>query len=548
MAPNCPYKEIRGMKLCAHGIPGQLFYSLHVPIDEEDMANSPLTAVMTVLEGKGSVAKVTTELQYLISSTWDWQVKKVVSNEFMFVVPSAKELDMLTKVKEFKCKISDMLVVVERSDLMVGCSDVLSQVWVLVCGIPFWARKEKVVEEVAFLVGDFIEVDTKSLPGLGPIRVKVSCKDPASIKGSSKVYFNGRGFYISWNLENEKNEKRPFAVDKPGKAKDDEESWEDDEDEETDNYDSFDDDSKPADPKTTKEKPESSKQGEKRGDKQQDSEAMKTTEADVFEISKVSTKQGDDLIEKSSGIKQTGLGGDQVSQQEGMAMEDSFATEDNSTGILIQDAEHQMEVVDPSQESSYTAASAEVVGTQVGTQQVKEVEFIQVSSHKKQRINKQVQVAKIRSSRVQGTGTPIPLRAERRAAMADNQGTSSNPFTVLQNISSDVLSAVALECGIVLGDCDEEIDANIDLIKAKELAQATLAEAEKKKDHSSETVEKLEVNLSDDDFNEEHIQILEELEEVQDDASKENIEVETRPSNLEVQDVGRKGKKLLVSQ
>lgn len=421
MAPNCPYKEIRGMKLCAHGIPGQLFYSLHVPIDEEDMANSPLTAVMTVLEGKGSVAKVTTELQYLISSTWDWQVKKVVSNEFMFVVPSAKELDMLTKVKEFKCKISDMLVVVERSDLMVGCSDVLSQVWVLVCSIPFWARKEKVVEEVAFLVGDFIEVDTKSLPGLGPIRVKVSCKDPASIKGSSKVYFNGRGFYISWNLENEKNEKRPFAVDKPGKAKDDEESWEDDEDEETDNYDSFDDDSKPADPKTTKEKPESSKQGEKRGDKQQDSEAMKTTEADVFEISKVSTKQGDDLIEKSSGIKQTGLGGDQVSQQEGMAMEDSFATEDNSTGILIQDAEHQMEVVDPSQESSYTAASAEVVGTQVGTQQVKELEFIQVSSHKKQRINKQVQVAKIRSSRVQGTGTPIPLRAERRAAMADNQ-------------------------------------------------------------------------------------------------------------------------------
>ena len=66
--------------------------------------------------------------------------------------------------------------------------------WVLVCGIPYWAKKEKVVEEVAYLVGEFIEVDTKSLPRLGPIRVKVSCKDPSLIKGASKVYFNRRGF------------------------------------------------------------------------------------------------------------------------------------------------------------------------------------------------------------------------------------------------------------------------------------------------------------------------------------------------------------------
>ena len=83
---------------------------------------------------------------------------------------------------------------------MAGCCDLLSQVWVQVCGIPFWARKEKAVEEVAYLVGDFIEVDKKSLPGLGPIRFKVASKDPSAIRGTSKVYFNGRSFYLSWNL------------------------------------------------------------------------------------------------------------------------------------------------------------------------------------------------------------------------------------------------------------------------------------------------------------------------------------------------------------
>jgi hypothetical protein len=85
---------------------------------------------MTVIQGKGSVSKVTIELKYLINSTWDWQVKKLGTNEFMFVVPSAKDLEFLTKLKEFKCKISYMVVSVERSDLMVGCCDILSTVWV----------------------------------------------------------------------------------------------------------------------------------------------------------------------------------------------------------------------------------------------------------------------------------------------------------------------------------------------------------------------------------------------------------------------------------
>jgi len=48
--------------LIKNGMPGQLFYSLHVPINEEEMVNSPITSMMTILEGKGSMAKVTTEL------------------------------------------------------------------------------------------------------------------------------------------------------------------------------------------------------------------------------------------------------------------------------------------------------------------------------------------------------------------------------------------------------------------------------------------------------------------------------------------------------
>jgi hypothetical protein len=267
MAPNCPFKDDKGLKLCGHGLPGQMFYSLHVPIEEEDAAKMPITAVMKVLEGKGSVARITTELQYLLNPSWDWQVKKIAVDEYMFVVPSAKDLEFLTRIREFKGKITDMTVTVDKSEFMVGCCDLLSQVWVQVCGFPYWARKEKAVEEVSYLVGDFIEVDKKSLPGLGPIRLKVACKDPSTIKGSSRVYFNGRGFLISWNLESDKNFKRPIPPDDNGKKKDDDEAWEDDGDEDSDSYDPWADFRKNSQ-EQPKEITESSKQGEHRGVKQ----------------------------------------------------------------------------------------------------------------------------------------------------------------------------------------------------------------------------------------------------------------------------------------
>lgn len=63
-------------------------------------------------------------------------MKKMDSNEYMFVVPSTKDLEFLTRLKEFKCKILDMVVSVEKSDLMIGCCDMLSTIWVKLMGVP----------------------------------------------------------------------------------------------------------------------------------------------------------------------------------------------------------------------------------------------------------------------------------------------------------------------------------------------------------------------------------------------------------------------------
>ena len=52
---------------------------------------------------------------------------------------------------------------------------------------------------------------------------------------------------------------------------------------------------------------------------------------------------------------------------------------------------------------------------------------------------------------------------------------NSNPFSSMQNLNNYDLGKLASKCGIMLGETDEEVDAFIDLIKAKELAQAKLA-------------------------------------------------------------------------
>jgi len=62
-------KVNKGLKLCGFGNPGQMFYSVKVPMEEEGEAQKSLVGVMIIREGVGSLEKVTTELRYLISST-----------------------------------------------------------------------------------------------------------------------------------------------------------------------------------------------------------------------------------------------------------------------------------------------------------------------------------------------------------------------------------------------------------------------------------------------------------------------------------------------
>jgi hypothetical protein len=69
------------------------------------------------------------------------------------------------------------------------------------------ARKEEVVREIAYLVGEPEEVDTETLEGFGPIKIKISCRDAKQLRGETQVYFNKESRSIRWEVMEEERDK-----------------------------------------------------------------------------------------------------------------------------------------------------------------------------------------------------------------------------------------------------------------------------------------------------------------------------------------------------
>jgi hypothetical protein len=64
----------KGLCLCGYGLSGQIFYSLDVPenkLEGKVVSETPIRALVSVLEGRGTKFRIKTELQYLVDSEWD---------------------------------------------------------------------------------------------------------------------------------------------------------------------------------------------------------------------------------------------------------------------------------------------------------------------------------------------------------------------------------------------------------------------------------------------------------------------------------------------
>lgn len=101
---------------------GELFYSLNLPEMKPEakgkaVVDSSIRALVSVLEGRGTKARIKTELQYLMDSEWNWDVKRISGSEFLVSIPSRVALNLLTKMGNIKFITSDIVAVVEETNM-----------------------------------------------------------------------------------------------------------------------------------------------------------------------------------------------------------------------------------------------------------------------------------------------------------------------------------------------------------------------------------------------------------------------------------------------
>lgn len=156
-----------------------------------------------------------------MDSKWDWHVKRISRSEFLVNLPSRVALNLLVKMKKIKFITSDIVAVVEESDMDLDVFQVLQTVWVRAIGIPKIAITKFAVMELGWLVGDPEEVHLPSLQWKS-VWVKVSCLNPNQIGGMSEVFINKQGRKITWYFS-DKLQKHP-----PSKPDDDLDGDEDD--------------------------------------------------------------------------------------------------------------------------------------------------------------------------------------------------------------------------------------------------------------------------------------------------------------------------------
>ncbi|KAG8079963.1 hypothetical protein GUJ93_ZPchr0007g4160 [Zizania palustris] len=88
-------------------------------------------------------------------------------------------------------------------------------------------------------------------------------------------------------------------------------------------------------------------------------------------------------------------------------------------------------------------------------------------------------VAQRFSTRIKHDGVPIQIKAQQRAGQL-NDVSGISLFTSFSKTDSTVLAKIALDSGVELGKTETEIAKQIDVLKAKELAQALLCAAKQK--------------------------------------------------------------------
>ena len=295
------------------------------------------------------------------------------------------------------------------------------------------------------------------------MRAKIACKDKEKVDGFYNVYINGRGFRLEWEVER-KAPSTSSSFYPGGDGKDDKNE-----------------DRKKQGEKDKKGK-EKEHQGDDSGDKQEDaSEDAANGSFNSYHPTQRNYEEGDRK-------KQCDVVYQPACDIKLLTYRDEDAEDKSDTSnVNCTPQDEKVDIPDVlSEEEEIPGVDAFPV-VKGNKEWDGKTEWCIVSHGSKKRSVKEGEVkepaiALRQSNRLlkNKDGLPVQTRAEQRAHKKNDISGTINSFHVFNSYPNAVLEKIAIDSGVILGDSEKEINQQVNIFKAKELAEAVLAAARAK--------------------------------------------------------------------
>jgi hypothetical protein len=130
-------------------------------------------------------------------------VKKSHKKEYMVIFLDKNTLGIFSKLSEFEIPLYGLKGKIDIDNVDPEATSILHTVWIQVSNIPRTTKDVETIKEIVNLVVEPIVVDEVSLIKPRPVRVQGRCRNPALIKGSIEVFFNGSVIPIEFKVEDD---------------------------------------------------------------------------------------------------------------------------------------------------------------------------------------------------------------------------------------------------------------------------------------------------------------------------------------------------------
>ncbi|KAE8792856.1 hypothetical protein D1007_32546 [Hordeum vulgare] len=153
------------------------------------------------------------ELNYLCQCLWDSQVTLIAGHQFYVIFPDITSHDLCTRSDEITLALNKLVVDIFEPKLDPKAVLVLETAWILIAGLPDIAHSERVIRNMARILGKVVVVDELSLRKEEEVRVKTKCLDSDKLCATVRVFFNNLGYDLNIRSEPSNNTECPRSRD-----------------------------------------------------------------------------------------------------------------------------------------------------------------------------------------------------------------------------------------------------------------------------------------------------------------------------------------------